>query len=193
MDSIKTKKWSKQRQSEYYKEWRKTNKKHLAEYKKNWDSENPNYNSQYYENNKEEILQNNKNWREEHPEQVKKNWDKWYQMNKTRSPKRRFTEAKHSAKKRKIEWNLTLEEYTELIATPCYYCNNRLCEPVKRSVGLDRLDSNKGYEISNVVSCGYMCNCIKHMFLTPEEMKLVAKTLIEFRSQKKLNDGELIR
>ena len=105
-------------------------------------------------------------------------------MNKIRSPRRRFTEAKHSAKKRKIEWRLTLDEYIALIAMPCYYCENKLCEPVKRATGLDRLDSNKGYEIGNVVSCGYMCNCIKHQFLSPEEMKLVAKTLIDFRQQR---------
>lgn len=70
---------------------------------------------------------------------------------------------------------------------PCYYCENKLCEPVKRATGLDRLNSDEGYELSNVVSCGYMCNCMKHMFLTPEEMKFVAQALIVFRARGKMD------
>jgi hypothetical protein len=179
-----TTKWDKQQQSAYYKEWRKKNKIRLIEYQKKWHEDNKEHINQYREDNSEKISQQQKEWREKHPGRSKQLWNEWYQMNKTRSPKRRFTEAKHAAKKRKINWSLTLEEYSTLITMPCYYCDNKLGLPVTRATGLDRLDSNKGYELSNVVSSCYMCNCMKHMFLTAEEMKFIAKSLIEFRSQK---------
>jgi hypothetical protein len=191
-DTTKTK-WDATYQSAYYKEWRKTKKEHLAEYQKKWRKENKEYLQQYFKENKEKIVEINKVYRETHPEQRKENWNKWYQTNKIRSPKRRFTEAKSMAKKRDIEWSLTLEEYVDLIILPCYYCANKLGEPVKRSIGLDRLDSNKGYELTNVVSCCNNCNVMKNSFLTPEEMQLVAKTLIEFRQQQAKNVEETLQ
>jgi len=109
-------------------------------------------------------------------------------MNPQRSPKRRFTEAKHTAKKREIIWDLTLEEYSALITIPCHYCENKLGQPVKRSIGLDRLDSNKGYEPNNVVSCCYVCNCIKNEFLTPEETKAAVRAILEVRERNALLD-----
>lgn len=187
MDSTKTKKWDKKRQSEYHKEYRKNHKKRLDDYHKNWEMENPEYRKNYYEENREIELQRNKEWRDANPEKVKNNWDTWYQMNKQRSPRRRFTESKNKAKKRGIEWLLSFEEYSELIKLPCYYCENQLGEPVKRSSGLDRLDSNGDYEPTNVVSCCYTCNCIKNEFLTPEETKVAVKSILEFRRNKLLS------
>lgn len=137
MDKNKTKKWDKARQSAYYKEWRKKNKEKLTAYQKIWRTENKEYLDQYREENEEKLSKQQKEWREKHPGRTKELWDEWYKMNKTRSPKRRFTEAKHSAKKRGIDWNLTLEEYSLLITMPCYYCENELGEPVKRATGLD--------------------------------------------------------
>lgn len=186
-----TTKWDSRRQSEYYKEWRKKNKEHLNQYQKTWRENNKEHLDQYRKENEIKISKQQKEWREAHPGQAKQLWDEWYKNNKIRSPKRRFTEAKHAAKKRGIGWFLTLEEYSKLIIMPCYYCGGQLCEPVKRATGLDRLDSNKSYEINNVVSCGYMCNSIKHMFLTPEEMKFVAKSLIDFREQQKSTNAKM--
>lgn len=156
-------------------------KNNRSEYNKKWYQENKDKVKQWRLDNKEKISKRQKEWRKNNPERSKELWDQWYKNNKIRTPKRRFTEAKRTAKRRNIYWNLTLEEYSFLINMPCYYCNNLLCDPVVRSIGLDRLNSNIGYELNNVVSCGYACNVIKHTFLTPEEMKLVASTIIDFR------------
>lgn len=153
--------------TEYHRQWRAQNKEHLR---------------QYRANNADKILQQQRARHAENPEKRAQDWQKWYRKNKVRSCNRRFTEAKHTAKKRDIVWLLTLQEYEQLISLPCYYCDNQLGEPVKRSIGLDRLNSNKGYQTDNVVSCCYVCNTIKHVHLSPEEMKLVAITLIQFRA-----------
>lgn len=110
-------------------------------------------------------------------------WQNWYKEHPERSPKRRFTESKNKAiKKRNISWTLTLEEYSSLITKPCYYCDNKLGAPVKRSVGLDRLNSKGSYELSNVVSCCYICNCIKNEFLTPNETKAAVTAILLLRT-----------
>jgi hypothetical protein len=185
--------WTKEQKAAYDKKYAKENKEKLQQYQKEWREKNKEYLAQYAKDNAEKISKQQKESRQKHPERVKQNWDDWYAKNKMKSPKRRFSEAKHAAKKRDIEWLLALEEYSTLIIMPCYYCANKLGEPVKRAIGLDRLDSEKGYELSNVVSCCYTCNCIKHQFLTPEEMLLIAKTLIEFREMKqRLSIGETL-
>lgn len=161
-----------------------TQKLTRAEYRKKWREENKEHLKRYYANNAERISKKQKEWRKNNPGRAKELWDEWYKMNKVRSPRRRLTEAKHTAKRRKIEWNLTLEEYSNLIAMPCYYCNNQLGEPVRRSIGLDRLNPNEGYTISNVVSCCYICNCIKNEFLTPEETKAAVQAILEVRNKK---------
>lgn len=183
MDSIKTKKkWDAQKQNEYYKQYRIKNKEKLDAYHKQWEEQNPNYRAEYYQENKEKQLAQNKEWRERNPEKKKELWQEWYKENPERSPRRRFTEAKNKAvKKRGIEWVLTFEEYCSLIVLPCYYCNNELGQPVKRACGLDRLDSNIGYQLDNVVSCCYTCNCIKNEFLTPEETKIAVSAILNYR------------
>jgi hypothetical protein len=188
MDKKETKKWDKEKQAEYYKEWRKKNKERLKEYQKKWHEENKEHIKQYLEDNKEKIAEKSKEWRDSHQDERKKLWDEWYAKNKIRSPKRRFTEAKHAAKKRKIEWLLSFDEYSKLIEMPCYYCANQLGEPVKKSTGLDRLNSDGYYELTNVVSCCYICNIIKNTFLSPEETKIAIKAVLDFRSSQNIVD-----
>ena len=160
-----------------------------AEYHKNWRKENQEHLKQYRIDNAEQIAQTQKEWRNNNPGRAKELWDEWYKNNKTRSPRRRFTEAKHNAKRREIDWLLSLEEYSYLITLPCYYCENLLGEPVKRACGLDRLDSNSGYQIDNVVSCCYTCNCIKNQFLTPEETKAAVEAILTVRLKNKLSSS----
>lgn len=175
-------KWSKEQQAVYHKEWRKKNKEKLQQYHQQWHENNKNYIENYLEQNKDRIREKSKEYRDKNKDRIKKLWNQWYKEHPERSPKRRFTESKNKAIKiRKLSWTLTLEEYTKLISEPCYYCNNELGDPVKRSCGLDRLDSNTGYEITNVVSCCMICNTIKNEHLTPEETKIAVNAVLQFR------------
>jgi hypothetical protein len=171
----------KKKEAEYQKQYRKDNKEKLAIYYKEWHNTNKDKVKQYQEDNKETISKKQKEYREKYPEKIKQLWKDWYQLNPKKSPKRRFSEAKKTAKKRKILWSLTFEEYSKLIKLSCDYCDNKLGLVVGRSTGLDRIDNSKGYEIDNVVSCCYPCNAIKHLFISYAEMKIIAKTLISLR------------
>lgn len=76
---------------------------------------------------------------------------------------------KRRAEKNGYNFNLTEEQFAELTKRPCHYCganpNNITklprCNGVYTYNGIDRVDNEKGYVISNVVSCCKTCNSAK--------------------------------
>lgn len=159
------------------KEWKEANKDKMRE-----------WNREYYHKNKEKALAykklpevkardkaNKAKYRAEHKEEI---------ALRDQTPARRMSTAKSMAKKRGHIWTLTLEQYSEIIKNPCYYCENQLGEPVKKGSGLDRMDCNKGYEIDNAVSCCSFCNGLKSDKLTPEETVVIVQALLNHRKNR---------
>jgi len=70
----------------------------------------------------------------------------------------RYTSYKATAKQRKLDFTLTKTEFAGIISQPCYYCG----ELAENFNGVDRVDSNKGYEVSNCVPCCWECNKMKN-------------------------------
>ena len=95
-----------------------------------------------------------------------------WQLPKGEAAKRNLeVQYKKGAKKRNIEYNLTTEEFAELVAGQCVYCGDSLTNTKKgqgktsgdfKYTGIDRVDSSKGYTKENSVSCCWMCNNMKH-------------------------------
>ena len=50
-------------------------------------------------------------------------------------------------------------EFEKLTIQPCYYCG---FQSISRLNGIDRVDNNKGYILSNCITCCKMCNTIKN-------------------------------
>lgn len=73
---------------------------------------------------------------------------------------RRIGRLKASAKQRNIEVRLMNYEYDNLLKMGCHYCGKDLKD--ETGYCLDRLDSNKGYTLHNVVPCCKQCNYGKH-------------------------------
>lgn len=88
----------------------------------------------------------------------------WHQKYKE-TPNGRFYRARIKAKKRKIEWQLNLDQYIQLVKNNCYYCKDTLS---KSAGNLDRVDNFKGYELNNVVPCCINCNVAKGTKTTEE-------------------------
>lgn len=57
-----------------------------------------------------------------------------------------------NAKKRKISFELTKEEFSILITSPCSYCGSN------EKIGVDRENNTLGYSFQNSVSCCETCN-----------------------------------
>lgn len=72
-----------------------------------------------------------------------------------------FNKAKSQAVDRNLSWSITLEQYKNLRDQNCSYCSQPL---PPAGVGLDRINSDKGYVLSNVVPCCSMCNSVKMHF-----------------------------
>ena len=77
---------------------------------------------------------------------------------------------KGQARSKKIPWNddMTHEVCSNLMNSACFYCN---LSDDSRVQGIDRMNNNKGYELSNCVGCCKNCNFMKK--------SLDAKTYIE--------------
>jgi len=113
--------------------------------------------AKYYEDNKDDILEKNKAWRQ--------------------TFNGRLLSYKKAAKKRNISFNLTEEEIKSYWKEPCYYCG---CEI--HTIGLDRIDSNIGYDLDNIVPCCSTCNTMK-MNLTVDDFMNHMLKIIKHRGK----------
>lgn len=95
-------------------------------------------------------------------EEDKKLWQKEYRKRNSNKLKMysqtdnsKFRQYISSAKKRKYEFDLTLELFTKLFHSSCTYCGQEDCR------GIDRVDNKIGYTKENSVACCEVCNKMK--------------------------------
>ena len=74
------------------------------------------------------------------------------------NPLKHFREYIDCASSRNIPFELTLEQFSELVQLPCYYCKFSTDHEV---IGIDRINSDLGYSIENVKPCCKICNVMK--------------------------------
>jgi len=74
----------------------------------------------------------------------------------------RMKSYKANAKTRGIAWELSPNEFNLFWQKPCHYCDRPIA-----TIGIDRVDSSLGYEITNCVACCAVCNRMK--LDTPED------------------------
>lgn len=97
-----------------------------------------------------------------------------------------FNVSKGNAKKRKIKWTLTFEQFCKLRKDKkCSYCK---CDLPIVCGGLDRKNNNLGYTFNNSIACCSKCNYLKRDLLSYKEMLLVIKTLKKVRKGKFWNE-----
>lgn len=100
-----------------------------------------------------------------------------------------FVEYKSNAQHRKHPFELSFEEFNELISKPCVYCGSlpkikngghlearkRLDQPDLYTNGIDRIDSSKGYTKDNCVPCCSKCNKMKNTYSMEEFLEHIQK------------------
>jgi hypothetical protein len=69
-----------------------------------------------------------------------------------------YNEYVRSAMKKNLQFNLTAEQFITLVNSHCHYCDEY---DETRVIGIDRVDSECGYLIDNVVPCCSTCNFMK--------------------------------
>ena len=80
-----------------------------------------------------------------------------------------YNSYKKSAKLRGYNFELTKEQFKDIVVKPCIYCGGELTQ-VKRKdyangsfryTGIDRYDNSRGYTLENSVPCCKKCNRMK--------------------------------
>lgn len=141
----------------------------------------------YYQNHKEELKEYGRKRHKELKDVINKKVrerrandpNKTEKQKRARQlPRQRWHQFKRAALLRQKTFNITYEQFANLIGAACYYCNNELGKKVETGSGLDRLDNNIGYEITNVVSCCTFCNKLKSNLFSDIEMKAIANIIV---------------
>lgn len=98
-------------------------------------------------------------------------------------------------KSRKIEVNLTINEFKSIVIQNCYYCNSKGKQPeylgktkyckyeIKAINGIDRVNSNLGYTLDNCVPCCTKCNIAKNTLSQKEFLDHIEKIYL-YQNQK---------
>lgn len=108
----------------------------------------------------------------------------WYQENKDRektSLVKRYGRLKNAAKLKGM-FDITFEQYCNLINSGCHYCSVDIS--LDGGYNLDRIDNDKGYELSNVVPCCSTCNVCRNNKFSSEEWSIAIKAILNFRTLK---------
>lgn len=87
-----------------------------------------------------------------------------------------YHQYKKHSKKRKIEFNLTQEECAPYYNSNCFYCGDLF-----DGMGIDRIDSDKGYVLGNIVPCCSKCNFMKHVLSIDDFIAHIKKILKHMR------------
>jgi hypothetical protein len=91
--------------------------------------------------------------------------DRNYSLERLLNPERHYREYAASAIKRNIEFTINLDEFTEIVKKPCYYCKRYNETEV---LGIDRIDSFKGYIKGNILPACEICNTMKKQLTMKE-------------------------
>ncbi|MCK5061739.1 hypothetical protein KAR28_04260 [Candidatus Parcubacteria bacterium] len=154
------------------KKWRKDNPKSQSDWKEKNRKKIRIQQKQYYKKNineqRKRSMKKYYKYKKDNPEIVKYWYTKFYN-----TPKGKFARYKMGAKKRGIEFKITLDDFVKLWKKPCFYCG---CEIDQ--IGIDRVDNQKGYTVENIQSCCGWCNVMKNKYTEKEfieKCKTIAK------------------
>jgi hypothetical protein len=100
---------------------------------------------------------------------------------RSRTTKERWMSSQRRTKKSGKAWEIGLDDFQQLISSPCHYCGGPLDET---GCGLDRKDNSLGYIGSNIVPCCGICNIVKNDHFSYTDMMLLSPNLTLIRSQK---------
>ncbi len=87
-----------------------------------------------------------------------------------------------------LYWGISLDEFKELTAQKCHYCQKPPANCYRKVFvynGLDRKNNSAGYSLSNVVPCCRDCNYMKGDQLSYEEMLVAMTAVVNLRLEKR--------
>lgn len=118
---------------------------------------------------KECHYERNARYRLANPEKTKGYRQKWIRNNPIKNkdsmykyflkvkgtPRWKYEEYKGNAKRKGRIFNLSFEQFKNIISKKCHYCN------VFKKIGIDRKNNKLGYTVKNSLPCCWKCNNLK--------------------------------
>ncbi len=126
--------------------YNETRKKYRNEHKEDYRDNK----KKYYQENREKVLESNKQW--------------------SQTFNGRLFSYKRGAEQRGIDWLLTENEFESFWKKPCSYCGDDI-----ETIGIDRIDSSRGYELKNCKPCCSDCNRMKMDLSEKDFLSLIKK------------------
>ena len=123
----------------------------------------------YYNKNIDKIKERRRKYKIENKEKISIQ-NKEYRKRVYSTSKYHFGIYKYKAKKRGLDFKIDFKEFQKLWQKKCGYCGSNI-----ETVGIDRIDNNKGYIKGNIKSCCWMCNNMKNTYTEKEFMKQCKK------------------
>lgn len=96
-----------------------------------------------------------------------------YKHGRCTTANKRLYQYRAQAEKRGYGFFLTDDQFFELMAAPCKYCDQ------EHSLGVDRVDNNIGYTVVNSVPCCKVCNRMKNTHTLEYFLNHIKKILIK--------------
>lgn len=101
---------------------------------------------------------------------------------------------KSNAKKRNLDFTITLIEFTELLNQNCHYCDIKPSRIYDKSYyhiiynGVDRINNDLGYIKNNVVSCCKTCNIAKNNLKYEDFLSWIKRLTNNYRNLQKIQN-----
>lgn len=86
-----------------------------------------------------------------------------------------YKQYKKGAEQRRLIFELTLEEFKNLVLSACFYCGQPPEKNRIRYSGIDRIKNNVGYVLKNCVGCCGKCNHMKFTMEVSEFKEQIVK------------------
>ena len=175
---------NKQEQKEYHKKYNKEHKEKFREYRAKYRKAHREelresgreYSKKYHKEHKIKERENAVKYYHKHEEEMREKNRKYHKGHRDEMIERmkryhksfqgRYNAYKHDSKRKNRKWDLTQKEFKSFWQKPCYYCGGEI-----KTIGLDRIDSEKDYTLDNLVPCCKWCNIMKNNYTKEEFIK----------------------
>jgi hypothetical protein len=164
-----------QAQKEYHQEYYRKNREKKLAYAKQYQEEHKEERQEYlieYNVTHRHVIDEHETRRKTNPTRIKNRKEhskKKYHQNPEHEKSKvkvyrqtlngRYQVYRGCAKSRKIDFELSLEQFELFWKQPCSYCGADI-----ETIGLDRIDSNLSYNENNIIPCCSICNMMKRNY-----------------------------
>ena len=108
-----------------------------------------------YLRNREKIIARQKEYHLKNKDKILVR-QKDYRLKRRMSTNKKFSDYRNGAKERNLIFDISFDVFMSFWQKPCDYCGTTI-----PTIGIDRVDSSKGYIDGNIVPCCAMCNTMK--------------------------------